>query len=427
MRIFLLDLASLLVGFLAASVYTFGVALPWTAGIQFLRPGQSIFPLLAIMVGGLALGSFVSSRSWGSGMPRPTYGRAVSNVTAMVVVVALAEFFVRDQFYYSRTYVAAAAVVTFGAALFHRAIARARPWNEPVALITHEKQLVEDLHGAPHITVVEVLDPESQGPSGPLPHGTTLALDLRAVLSDQMAQFISSSNLAGFRIRPLVDVYEEHTGRLAIVHLAEGWELQTPVQASKTFQTAKRAVDATLTVLAAPLALVLGVLVWVAVRLDSKGPAIFHQTRVGRGGRHFTLYKFRTMINGADDGGAQFAKIADPRLTRVGRVLRKVRMDELPQLWNVLKGDLSLVGPRPEQPVFVEQFSRSIPFYDHRHLIRPGLTGWAQVSYGYADDEADTIEKLTYDLYYVKHMSPWLDLNILGRSVWTVLSGFGAR
>ncbi|HVR32061.1 MAG TPA: sugar transferase [Acidimicrobiia bacterium] len=426
-RIFLLDLASLVVGFVAASVYTFGVVFPWTAGIQFLRPGQSIVPLLATMVGGLALGSFVSSRSWGSGMPRPTYGRAVSNVTAMVVVVALAEFFVRDQFYYSRTYVAAAAVVTFGAALLHRAIARARPWNEPVALITHEKQLVEDLHGAPHITVVEVLDPESQGPSGPLPHGTTLALDLRAVLSDQMAQFISSSNLAGFRIRPLVDVYEEHTGRLAIVHLAEGWELQTPVQASKTFQSAKRVVDATLTVLAAPLALVLGVLVWVAVRLDSKGPAIFRQIRVGRGGRHFTLYKFRTMINGADDGGAQFATIGDPRLTSVGRVLRKVRMDELPQLWNVLKGDLSLVGPRPEQPIFVEQFSRSIPFYDHRHLIRPGLTGWAQVSYGYADDEADTIEKLTYDLYYVKHMSPWLDLNIFGRSVWTVLSGFGAR
>jgi lipopolysaccharide/colanic/teichoic acid biosynthesis glycosyltransferase len=108
-------------------------------------------------------------------------------------------------------------------------------------------------------------------------------------------------------------------------------------------------------------------------------------------------------------------------------VLRKVRLDELPQLWNVLKGDLSLVGPRPEQPEFVAQFARSIPFYEHRHLIRPGLTGWAQVNYGYADDEADTIEKLTFDLYYVKHMSPWLDLNILGRSIWTVLSGFGAQ
>jgi lipopolysaccharide/colanic/teichoic acid biosynthesis glycosyltransferase len=386
-----------------------------------------VFPLLGILVAGLALGSFVSARSWGSGMPRPTYGRAVSNVTAMVVVVALAEFFVRDQFYYSRTYVAATAIVTFGAALLHRAIARARPWNEPVALITHEKRLVEDLHGAPHITVVDVLDPESHAPPGPLPRGTTLALDLRAVLSDPMAQYISSSNLAGYRIRPLVDVYEEHTGRLAIVHLAEGWELQTPMQATKTFQATKRVVDIALTVIAAPLAIVLGVLIWIAVHLDSKGPAIFHQTRTGRGGRTFTLYKFRTMIDGADANGAQFARVGDPRLTRVGRVLRKVRMDELPQLWNVLKGDLSLVGPRPEQPDFVRQFASSIPFYEHRHLIRPGLTGWAQVNYGYADDEADTIEKLTYDLYYVKHMSPWLDINIFGRSIWTVLSGFGAQ
>ncbi len=426
-RIFMLDLASLTVGLAAASVYTFGTVLPWTAGIEFFRPGQSIFPLIAVMTAGLALGSFISSSSWGSGMPRPTYGRAVSNVTSMVVVVALAEFFIRDQFYYSRTYVAATAVVTFAAALVHRAVARARPWNEPVALVTHEKRLIEDLHGAPHITVVDVLDPESHAPPPPLPHGTTIALDLRAVLSDPMAQFVSSSNIAGYRIRPLVDVYEEHTGRLAIVHLAEGWELQTPVTAARQFQIAKRGADVVLTVLAVPLALALGLLVGIAIRLDSKGKAIFTQKRVGRGGRHFTLYKFRTMVDGADGNGAQFAMVGDERLTRVGRFLRKVRMDELPQLWNVLKGDLSLVGPRPEQPEFVEIFARSIPFYEHRHLIRPGLTGWAQVNYGYADDEADTIEKLTFDLYYVKHMSPWLDLNIFGRSVWTVLSGFGAQ
>jgi exopolysaccharide biosynthesis polyprenyl glycosylphosphotransferase len=426
-RIFFLDLISLAAGFVAASLFTFGTALPWDAGSAFLRPGQTVFPLLGIMAGGLAAGSFITARSWGAGMPRPTYGRAVSNVTAMVVVVALAEFFVRDQFYYSRTYVATTAAVMFGAALLHRAVARARPWNEPVALITHEKRLVEDLHAAPHITVVDVLDPESHAPPPPLERGTAIALDLRAVLSDPMAQFISSSNLAGYHIRPLVDVYEEHTGRLAIVHLAEGWELQTPVSASRNFQMAKRFADVALTILLAPIAVVLSALIWLAVRLDSRGKVVFSQPRVGRGGRHFTLYKFRTMVDGADDDGAQFARVGDPRLTRVGRVLRKVRLDELPQLWNVLKGDLSLVGPRPEQPAFVEQFARSIPFYEHRHLIRPGLTGWAQVNYGYADDEADTVEKLTFDLYYVKHMSPWLDINILGRSIWTVLSGFGAQ
>jgi lipopolysaccharide/colanic/teichoic acid biosynthesis glycosyltransferase len=426
-RIFLLDLAALALGFAAASVYTFGTILPWNAGFGFLGPGQTVFPLLAILTSGLALGSFVSARSWGAGIPRPTYGRAVSNVTAMIVVVALAEFFVRDQFYYSRSFVAATAVVTFAAAILHRAVARARPWNEPVALITHEKKLIDDLQGAPHITVIDVLDPESLSPPPPLPAGTGLALDLRAVLSDPMAQFISSSNLAGYRIRPLMDIYEEHTGRLAIVHLAEGWELQMPVEGARVFQIAKRMFDVVLTVLATPLALVLGLIIWIAVRVNSKGPAIFRQKRVGRDGRHFTLYKFRTMVDGADEGGPRFARPGDPRLTSVGKVLRKVRLDELPQLWNVLKGDLSLVGPRPEQPEFVAQFARSIPFYEHRHLIRPGLTGWAQVNYGYADDEADTIEKLTFDLYYVKHMSPWLDLNILGRSIWTVLSGFGAQ
>ena len=111
----------------------------------------------------------------------------------------------------------------------------------------------------------------------------------------------------------------------------------------------------------------------------------------------------------------------------MGRLLRRLRIDEIPQLLNVLKGDLSLVGPRPERPVFTEQFERSIPFYSYRHLVRPGVTGWAQVNFGYADSERETVEKLTYDLYYVKHMSPWLDLSILGRSMWTVLSGFGAK
>jgi lipopolysaccharide/colanic/teichoic acid biosynthesis glycosyltransferase len=175
-----------------------------------------------------------------------------------------------------------------------------------------------------------------------------------------------------------------------------------------------------------PLSLVLGVLIAAAIKIDSRGPAIFRQERIGRDGRPFMLYKFRTMRSGSSDR-ARFAERQDGRLTRVGKALRRIRIDELPQLWNVLKGDLSLVGPRPEQGPFVERFSQTIPFYSHRHLVRPGLTGWAQVNFGYADSEADTVEKLSYDLFYVKHLSVWLDLEILGRSVWTVLSGFGAR
>jgi lipopolysaccharide/colanic/teichoic acid biosynthesis glycosyltransferase len=233
--------------------------------------------------------------------------------------------------------------------------------------------------------------------------------------------------VAGYEVRSLADVYQEHTGRFPVVHLDDGWELSTPVHRAAQYVPVKRTLDYALVILTAPIWILLGALIWVAVRLDSKGPAIYRQTRVGRDGEIFTLYKFRTMRVDAEQNGPQFTSIDDERLTRVGRVLRKVRADEIPQLWNVLKGDVSLVGPRPERPEFVAAFEESIPFYSSRTLVRPGVTGWAQVNYGYADDEADTIEKLTYDLYYVTHMSLWLDLQILGKSIWTVLSGFGAQ
>ncbi len=211
-----------------------------------------------------------------------------------------------------------------------------------------------------------------------------------------------------------------------MVHLAEGWELSAPVRRNE-YASVKRIIDIVLVVATAPLWLLLAGSIWLAVRIDSNGPAIYHQDRIGRDGEHFTLHKFRTMVLNAEKDGPQFATANDSRLTGVGRFLRRFRADEIPQLVNVLKGDLSLVGPRPERPVFTDQFEGTIPFYSYRHLVRPGVTGWAQVNFGYADNEAETVEKLTFDLYYVKHMSPWLDLSILGRSMWTVLSGFGAK
>lgn len=183
------------------------------------------------------------------------------------------------------------------------------------------------------------------------------------------------------------------------------------------------AVSLTLLVLLAPVMAVIAF----AVRRGSPGPALFRQIRVGRDGVPFQILKFRTMVRDAERRGARLTGKQDTRITPLGRRMRRAKLDELPQLWNVLRGDLSLVGPRPEQGRFVERFSETIPFYTHRHLVRPGVTGWAQVKYGYADSEADTVEKLSYDLYYVKHVSPWLDLEILGKSIWTVLSGFGAR
>jgi sugar transferase (PEP-CTERM system associated) len=164
-----------------------------------------------------------------------------------------------------------------------------------------------------------------------------------------------------------------------------------------------------------------------AVKLSSKGPLFFRQPRVGMGGRVFDVVKFRTMYTDAESEGAKWATKDDPRVTPVGRFLRKTRIDEIPQLWNVLRGDMGLVGPRPERPEFVAWLTDELPFYYMRTLIRPGLTGWAQVRYGYGATLAETKEKLEYDLYYIKHMSLGLDLLIMFETIKTILRRRGAQ
>jgi sugar transferase (PEP-CTERM system associated) len=164
-----------------------------------------------------------------------------------------------------------------------------------------------------------------------------------------------------------------------------------------------------------------------AVKLSSKGPVFFRQKRVGMGGRNFDVLKFRTMFTDAEAGGAKWATKNDPRVTKVGMFLRKTRIDEIPQLWNVLRGDMGFVGPRPERPEFVTWLGEELPFYYLRTLIRPGLTGWAQVRYGYGATLAETKEKLEYDLYYIKHMSLGLDLLIMFETIKTILRRRGAQ
>ena len=417
--IYLLDMAALAVAIVLASLIVFGTALPWTREIP-----SSIWPFLAMLVAGGTIGSYLSARAWGKTAPRPTYGRAVAIVGFASAFTAVG--LVLTRVYWSRPMFAITIVVWLGLALTHRAALRRRPWSEPMVIITGEKQLAEDIRNTPHADVIAVFERGEEPPAEPLDDGVSVVVDLRTVLSESMAQYVSSASIAGYRVRSLSEAYEEHTGRIPMVHLAEGWELVQPV-ARSSYAPVKQAVDVVLTVITAPLWLFLGAVVWGVVKLDSPGPVLYHQKRTGRNDKLFTLHKFRTMVIDAEEGGPRFAALDDPRITRVGCFLRKSRLDEIPQLWNVLRGDLSIVGPRPERPVFVEEYERSIPFYGSRHLIRPGVTGWAQVNYGYADDEADTVEKLTYDLYYVKHQSVWLDLHILGLSIWTVLTGFGAR
>jgi lipopolysaccharide/colanic/teichoic acid biosynthesis glycosyltransferase len=166
-------------------------------------------------------------------------------------------------------------------------------------------------------------------------------------------------------------------------------------------------------------------LVAVLVKLDSRGPVLFRQERVGQFGRTFTLLKFRSMRADAEAAGPRWARADDPRATRIGRLLRKTHLDELPQALNVLAGDLSFVGPRPERPCFVELLRARIPFYDLRHYVKPGITGWAQVSYPYADSIEDSYEKHQYDLYYGRNVSLALDLRILAMTAAVMVLGRG--
>jgi sugar transferase (PEP-CTERM system associated) len=168
-------------------------------------------------------------------------------------------------------------------------------------------------------------------------------------------------------------------------------------------------------------------LVALLVRISSPGPIFFHQTRVGMNGRNFKVHKFRSMRTDAEAGGAKWATKNDPRVTKIGMFMRKTRLDELPQLWNVLCGDMGFVGPRPERPEFVPMLVEQIPYFELRHMIRPGLTGWAQVRYGYGATLAEAREKLEFDLYYIKHMTLGLDLLIMFETIKTIIRRQGAQ
>jgi lipopolysaccharide/colanic/teichoic acid biosynthesis glycosyltransferase len=170
------------------------------------------------------------------------------------------------------------------------------------------------------------------------------------------------------------------------------------------------------------------VLIAVATKLTSKGPVLYHQCRVGLRGQTFMVHKFRTMRQDAEaaTGPVWASKAGDPRVTPIGGFLRKTRLDELPQLWNILRGQMSLVGPRPERPEFVEDLTKSIPYYGQRHIVRPGLTGWAQVRYTYGASQEDALQKLQYELYYIKNMTIAFDLYIMFETIKTVILRKGA-
>jgi sugar transferase (PEP-CTERM system associated) len=235
--------------------------------------------------------------------------------------------------------------------------------------------------------------------------------------------------LDGVRFEHLASVYERYTGKIAVENLRPSWLIFSEgFHKDRVQDAAKRLVDVCLSATGLIIALPLMALIALAIKATSRGPVFYHQNRVGLQGRVFTIHKFRSMRTDAERGtGAVWATRNDGRITRVGHLLRRTRLDELPQLWNVLKGDMSLVGPRPERPEFVSSLTQEIPFYRQRHAVRPGITGWAQVRYTYAASVEDAMEKLQYDLFYIKNRSIALDLFVLAKTVKTVLMQRGSQ
>ena len=223
--------------------------------------------------------------------------------------------------------------------------------------------------------------------------------------------------------------YERLVSKIAIVDLSPEWIVRAKgFRRDHVIMFTKRVIDLVVSAVGLLVSAPVTLITAIAIKLDSAGPVFYRQERVGQNSEVFTIYKFRSMSESAETNlGPVWAAPDDPRVTRVGRIIRKLRIDEIPQMINVLKGQMSLVGPRPERAFFVERLSEKIRYYSLRHSIKPGITGWAQICYPYGDSEEDATEKLQYDLYYMKNMSALFDLQILFESLKVILLGKGAR
>lgn len=251
-------------------------------------------------------------------------------------------------------------------------------------------------------------------------------------LPDTVLRHIMDMRLSGVRIYDLTDFYEEFMQKVPILHLQDNWFALShgfDLLHHNIQMRIKRVLDIVLSmvllIVAAPVMLFAAIAIKVDRKGDSKGPIIYKQLRTGINGVEFYIYKFRTMVKNAETKGPQWASKDDARVTKVGRFLRRTRVDELPQLWNVLKGEMSFIGPRPERPDFNRQLEQAIPYYDLRHLIKPGISGWAQVKYNYGSSTEEALEKLQYDIYYIKNYSLLLDLFIVLKTIRVILGQRG--
>ncbi|MGJ3238504.1 MAG: sugar transferase [Anaerolineae bacterium] len=248
-------------------------------------------------------------------------------------------------------------------------------------------------------------------------------------LPGDIFQAVMDAYELGVAITPMPILYERITERVPVEHVGDNWAVVLPISGTSVFNPyplLKRLMDILLALIGLVVFGIVLPFIALAIYLDSPGSIFYSQVRVGLNGRLYRIYKLRSMTPNAEEQiGAVFAQKDDMRVTRVGKWMRKTRLDELPQLWNILKGDMSMIGPRPERPEHVQRLQEKIPFYRTRHIIRPGVTGWAQVRYGYGANDNDALIKLQYDLYYIRHQSLLLDFSIMIRTVGKVLKMSG--
>ncbi|MER8578409.1 sugar transferase [Mesorhizobium sp. M1423] len=259
-------------------------------------------------------------------------------------------------------------------------------------------------------------------------YASGVVADLRADLSDEWERYIADRALSGTPVYHVKQISESLTGRVEIEHLSEN--TLGSLNPNQAYLKIKQSVDWASALFVLIVFSPLLLFVAIAVKVDSTGPALFKQKRMGYRGQPYEVYKFRTMKLSAttgDEKEAAITKAGDTRITRLGQFLRKSRIDELPQAFNILRGEMSWIGPRPEALVLSKWYEAELPFYRYRHIVRPGITGWAQVNQGHVAAVDDVLEKLHYDFYYIKNFSPWLDVLIVFRTIRTMLTGFGAR
>jgi exopolysaccharide biosynthesis polyprenyl glycosylphosphotransferase len=258
-------------------------------------------------------------------------------------------------------------------------------------------------------------------------HINLIVLNTKAQIDNKLIKYLTKLELKGISFVSIENFLEQYLHKLFIPNDNSNVDYLDKVKPFKKYQyIQKRVIDyigaATLTILTSPI------MIYAAYRIKKEspdGPIMFRQKRVGKDGKEFVCYKFRSMIPDAENGKPQFASKDDPRVFKWGAIMRKTRIDELPQLINVCKGQMHLVGPRPERLYWIEQFEKDIPYYNQRHLVAPGITGWAQVNYPYGANAEDARKKLMYDLYYIKHWSPWLEIRTIWKTVMVVLGKRG--